>query len=146
MNSKQWMWLGVIVVLVGALVWFLAQPKTAPQASQTSSTPANTTAPSASASSSPEAQTSQSTKAVAISNYAFSPASLTVKKGTTVTWTNQDDVKHDVVLDDGQPAGGPNGSLLGKGQSYSFTFNTVGTYHYHCDPHPFMKASVTVTE
>ncbi len=84
--------------------------------------------------------------AVNIQNYKFAPSPLKVKKGTTVTWTNKDIAKHNVEVDNGQPAGGPNGPLIGKGQSYSFTFNAVGTYSYHCSPHPYMKGVVEVTE
>lgn len=89
----------------------------------------------------------QTTNMVMIEKYAFSPNALKVKKGTTVTWTNSDQAKHNVELDAGQPDGGPTESpLMGQGESYSFTFNTVGTFNYHCSPHPYMKASVEVTE
>ncbi len=83
---------------------------------------------------------------VLISNYTFSPNPLKVKKGTMVTWTNRDIAKHSVTVDNGQPAGGPGSDLFGKGQSYSFTFATVGTFKYHCDPHPYMHGVVEVTE
>lgn len=82
---------------------------------------------------------------VEIRNFAFNPAKITVKKGTTVTWTNQDSAKHDIT-----PTGGGSdfkaSELLGKGESYSFTFNTAGTYTYLCSPHPYMKGTVEVTE
>ena len=83
---------------------------------------------------------------VTIAKYQFCPANLTVKKGTTVTWTNTDLARHNVVVDDGAPAGGPSGPLFGKGETYAFTFNTVGTFPYHCSPHPYMMAQVVVTE
>lgn len=79
---------------------------------------------------------------VSIANFAFAPAPLTVKKGTKVTWTNQDSVGHTATGD----SDGPASSLLNQGGSYSFTFDTVGTFPYHCSPHPFMKGTVTVTE
>lgn len=85
------------------------------------------------------------TSSVVIKDFAFSPANITVKVGTKVTWTNQDDVQHDVVSDDGS-SDGPNGDLLSKGQNYSFTFTKAGTYKYHCSPHPYMKGTVTVSE
>jgi amicyanin len=84
--------------------------------------------------------------AVILQDLAFSPTSVTVKKGTTVTWTNHDSVKHDVESDTDSPAGGLDSPLLAKGEQFSFTFDTAGTYKYHCNPHPFMKATVTVTE
>lgn len=82
---------------------------------------------------------------VDISNFEYSPSSIKIKKGTVVIWTNQDDTKHDVAPD--SEAGDFTGSdLLAKGQSYSFTFNSVGTFAYHCSPHPYMKAKVEVVE
>lgn len=91
-----------------------------------------------------ETPTSQNAS-VEISNYAFSPSNITVKKGGTVTWTNQDNVGHDVTPD--SPSDAFRGSsLLSRGKSYSFTFNTVGTYGYFCSPHNYMKGTVTVVE
>lgn len=83
---------------------------------------------------------------VDIQGFAFQPASITVKKGTTVTWTNRDDARHDVTADDDSVAGAPQSELFGKGESYSFTFDTVGEFEYHCSPHPYMEAKVTVVE
>ncbi|MEY9927561.1 plastocyanin [Catenulispora sp. GP43] len=81
--------------------------------------------------------------AVQIMNFAFSPAALTVKAGTTVTWTNKDSDAHTVTS---QGPGGPLGSAaLATGQSYSYTFTKPGTYSYLCTIHPFMTATVTVT-
>ena len=81
--------------------------------------------------------------AVSIMNFAFSPAALTVKAGTTVTWTNKDSDAHTVTS---QGSGGPLASAaLSTGQSYSYTFTKPGTYSYLCTIHPFMTATVTVT-
>lgn len=81
--------------------------------------------------------------AVAIQNFAFAPAALVVKAGTTVTWTNKDTDDHTVTS---QGSGGPlQSSPLGTGQSYSYTFTKPGTYSYYCTIHPFMTATVTVT-
>lgn len=81
--------------------------------------------------------------AVAIKNFAFSPAAITVKAGTTVIWTNQDTDAHTVTS---QNNSGPLGSAaLNTGQSYSYTFTKPGTYSYLCTIHPFMTATVTVT-
>lgn len=81
--------------------------------------------------------------AVIIQDFKYGPETITVKAGTTVTWTNQDTIRHNVVTD-GED--GPNGPLLAQGESYSFTFDTPGTYEYYCQPHPYMKATVVVTE
>jgi amicyanin len=88
---------------------------------------------------------SQATNQVTISSFAFSPKTITVKAGTTVTWTNNDSVEHDVVADDAS-ADGPKSELLSKGETYSFTFQKAGTYNYHCTPHPNMQGTVVVTE
>lgn len=90
-------------------------------------------------------QTSSNAVAVEISNFAYSPATLTVKVGTTVTWTNKDSARHDVAADD-ESSDAPSSELLGRGESYSFTFKKAGTYSYHCTPHPNMQAKVIVTE
>ncbi len=82
------------------------------------------------------------TNSVTLQNFAFSPVNITVQKGTTVTWTNQDSVTHTVTADSGPS---PNSQPLAKGDSYSYTFDSVGTFSYHCTPHPYMKATVTVT-
>lgn len=79
---------------------------------------------------------------VTIEDYDFSPADITVKAGTTVTWTNHGQIQHTVT---GDHNAGPNSSLLGAGQSYSFTFASAGSFPYHCSIHPGMKGTVTVT-
>lgn len=81
---------------------------------------------------------------ITIQNFAFSPASTTVKKGTTVTWTNQDSTTHTVTETDSQT--GPDSGDLAPGKSYSFTYSTVGTFKYHCTIHASMTGTVTVTE
>lgn len=79
---------------------------------------------------------------VAIQNFSFSPAELTVPKGATVIWTNKDSAGHTVTGD----AGGLASALLNQGAQYRFTFDTSGTFSYHCAPHPFMKATIRVSE
>ena len=76
-----------------------------------------------------------------IKGYAFAPAALTVPAGTTVTWTNQDAAPHTVTSEGSGPLDSPN---LQKGDSWSFTFTTPGTYAYYCAVHPDMKGTVTV--
>lgn len=78
-----------------------------------------------------------------IKGFAFANKTIKIKKGTKVTWTNQDDARHNVVA---KEDGGPMGPLLGKGENYSFTFDTVGTFNYNCEPHPYMKGVVNVVE
>lgn len=99
--------------------------------------------------------TSQSTVAIDIADFKYSKANIKIKKGTKVTWTNRDPVKHNVMRDGGSSAAPDKnevkpdmlaGQLLARGESYSFTFNKTGTDPYHCSPHPYMKGSVTVVE
>jgi plastocyanin len=78
---------------------------------------------------------------VLIRNMAFDPSTLTVKEGTTITWTNKDGVNHTVTSD----AGLFDSGSLGAGGSFSFTFSTAGTYPYHCTLHPEMTAKIIVT-
>ncbi|HVX58619.1 MAG TPA: cupredoxin family copper-binding protein [Candidatus Saccharimonadales bacterium] len=88
--------------------------------------------------------TPQATNSVTIQNFAFSPADITVKAGTKVTWINQDSTAHTVTETDSQV--GPNSGDLAQGESYSFTFAKAGTYHYHCSIHSEMTGTVTVTQ
>jgi len=77
--------------------------------------------------------------AVTIDNFTFQPAALTVKAGTTVTWTNHDDIPHAVVS-----AGTFRSKALDTDQSYSFTFTAPGDYSYFCSLHPHMTGTVKV--
>ena len=79
---------------------------------------------------------------VAMKGYAFSPATLTVPAGSTVTWTNQDTAPHDVKTTSGPVS--IHSPMLNKGQSWSFTFTTAGSYGYYCTVHPDMTAGITV--
>lgn len=80
---------------------------------------------------------------VTIKDFAFSPAELTVKKGSTIIWVNQDSPKHNAFSG---TAGGPQGPLLATGEKYTFKAEKVGSFDYICQPHPFMKGKITVTE
>ena len=82
------------------------------------------------------------TQAVAMRGYAFSPSTLTVHVGDTVTWTNYDQAPHDVTTTSAPVA--IKSQTLSTGQSFSYTFTTAGTYSYYCSIHPDMRATVTV--
>ena len=100
--------------------------------------------PSNSVSGSAAAPAPASGNAIAIKNFAFSPASLTVKVGTRVTWTNQDSDAHTVTSN---ASGGPlNSKAMNTGDTFSYLFTKAGTYKYLCTIHPFMTATVTVTQ
>src|SRR5262249_36547034 len=76
--------------------------------------------------------------------FTFDPASITVKVGTAVTWTNQSGVPHTVTSDAGAPTAFTSGTLGGS-DTYSFTFTKAGTYHYHCNVHNYMHGTIVVT-
>jgi amicyanin len=79
--------------------------------------------------------------AVTIQNFAFSPATVTIKAGTTLTWTNRDQDPHTVSA----MSGAFRSPTLNTGQSYQYTFTTPGHFDYLCTIHPFMTATVVVT-
>jgi plastocyanin len=87
------------------------------------------------------APTAAADVSVAISNFAFVPPAVTIPAGTTVVWTNNDSVSHTVTSDTGIWDSGS----LEKSGSFRYTFTTPGTFAYHCIPHPYMTASITVT-
>ncbi len=77
---------------------------------------------------------------ISIASFAFSPGTQTISVGDTVTWTNTDRAGHSVIAD----SGAFSSSILSTGESFSFTFDTSGTYTYFCGPHPSMKGTVVV--
>ncbi|MGX1909624.1 cupredoxin domain-containing protein [Streptomyces phaeochromogenes] len=85
---------------------------------------------------------SAATYRVAMKGYAFGPGTLTVPVGSTVTWTNQDTAPHDVKTTSGPVS--IHSPMLQKGQSWSFTFTTAGSYGYYCTVHPDMTARIVV--
>ncbi len=86
------------------------------------------------------AQGAVTTTSVAIANFAFSPAVITVKAGAAVTWTNRDEDAHTIAIR-GARASEP----LQNGETYTHTFAQPGTYAYICSIHPFMHGMVVVT-
>lgn len=79
---------------------------------------------------------------VDIANFAFNPSEITVSVGTTVEWVNRDPVVHTSTSDTGLWDSGP---LSGRGVGrFRFTFDTPGSYTYHCEPHPWMTARIVV--
>ncbi|HXQ84479.1 MAG TPA: cupredoxin family copper-binding protein [Xanthobacteraceae bacterium] len=79
--------------------------------------------------------------AVSIDNFTFGPASLTVKAGTTVTWTNKDDIPHGIAATNNAFT---RSQAMDTDDSYSFTFTTPGTYQYFCYIHPHMVGTIVV--
>jgi plastocyanin len=84
---------------------------------------------------------------IMMQNKTFIPKSITVSVGTKVTWTNQDTFGHNVIS--GTSSAADAGSLfksdnLNQGDSFSYTFNQVGTYPYFCSVHPGMDGTIIV--
>jgi plastocyanin len=77
---------------------------------------------------------------VKIDNFSFGPATLTIPAGTTVTWTNRDDIPHTVVSTDGIFKS----KVLDTDEKFSFVFTKPGTYPYFCSVHPKMTAQIVV--
>lgn len=88
------------------------------------------------------AQQKVSTMEVKIDNFSFGPVTLTVPVGTTVTWTNRDDIPHTVVSTDDQKTF--KSKVLDTDEKFSFTFGKAGTYPYFCSIHPKMTGKVIV--
>lgn len=76
-------------------------------------------------------------------NMIFTPSQISIQKGGTVTWTNNDDETH-TVINDLSNVGGPASGNIEPGESYSFTFNNTGSFQYHCSIHPAMRGTIVV--
>jgi plastocyanin len=129
MKMKTKYWSMAIAVILSAILLAAC--------SSYSSPPPSSSAPTTQTSSAP-ASSNQST--VTISGFAFSPQTLTVSKGTTVTWTNNDSTTHTVTSDTGVWDSGN----LAPGKTFSNTFNQTGTFPYHCKIHTSMTAKIVV--
>jgi plastocyanin len=83
---------------------------------------------------------SPDTAQVVIKDFMFTPLSLTVKAGSTVTWANKDDEPHTVVGDTGLFSSG----AVDTGETFTFKFDKPGTYHFTCSIHPRMVGTIVV--
>jgi plastocyanin len=132
-----------LVVITAAAMFVIAcgggsssSPAAAPLPTPTApSVPSPTPAPSAQS-----ATVMIPARAEFLGNRAFVPGELSVAVGTTVTWTNTDSTSHTSTSD----APGWNSGIVGAGRNFSFTFQTPGTFPYHCDVHPSMVGTVVV--
>lgn len=106
-------------------------------ASCTSST--NTSSSSPNTSSTTPVVTPSSSEVV-ISNNSFGPQEITISRGATVKWTNNDAVAHTVTSDNGKFESGQ----ITQGKTFQFTFNDTGTFTYHCSVHPSMTGKIIV--
>jgi plastocyanin len=118
-------------------------PVPQPTATPSAIMPTNTPTPAATATPLPLSTTTPTPAAmhVTIQGFAFSPNSITIASGSTVTWTNQDGAPHTVTANDGTWGSG----TLRQGGTYSYVFTRPGSYSYYCAIHPYMKGTVVVT-
>ena len=153
-----WQWIVLYAVIGGALYalayyFFFSgsgygqgaqyQPTVDQITQPTNSQPVpQTTSAQTSPSLTPQPSPTPSSVSASIANFAFDPGTITVKNGDTVTWKNNDTAPHTVTGDNGGPAS----PRLLPGAQYSYTFNTAGTFAYHCAIHPNMRATVIVTQ
>ena len=121
MRNKKWIISAAVTVLLALGIAVATEPGFTLKAADQSSSGA---APSA----------------VKIDNFTFGPANLAIAAGTTVTWTNKDDVPHTVVSDDKLFKS----KALDTDDKFSYTFTKPGTYSYFCSVHPKMIAKIVV--
>jgi plastocyanin len=88
----------------------------------------------------PVAARSDTDAKINIDNFKFGPATLTIAKGTSVTWTNEDDIPHSIVLN----ALGVRSKTIDTDKEFTYQFAKAGTFAYICGLHPFMKGQVVV--
>lgn len=121
---KRFLILGVFALLVLALAscggYGPASPSPAPPAAPLPGAPAG------------------SVYQVKIKGFAFNPSTITIKKGESINWTNEDGPAHTAT------GAGFDSKILATGKSYSHTFNDAGTFDYRCTIHPSMKGQVVV--
>lgn len=127
--------IGIILLIgIGAGIYFFMQPPATPSTSgneNPTGSPSGTT---------PEGTPIQ-THNIELRSFTFSPSTLTIQPGDTVIWTNYDSSEHTITSDTGNELAS---ELFSKGETYSHTFNTIGTFDYHCGIHPSMKGTIIV--
>ncbi len=127
-----WQWIAIYLVIglvVYGVIYYFGFAKRggyqAPSASQKTGATSSSAAPK---------------NSVQIANFSYSPATLTVKVGDSVTWTNMDSAGHSATADDNSFDTG----ILDYGKSGTVTFQKAGTYTYHCSIHPNMHGTIIV--
>jgi plastocyanin len=103
--------------------------------------PPSQAAPSVAAPSTGQSAAAGGSQSVEIKNFAFNPATLTVKVGDKVSWKNSDSAAHTVTFDDGSA----DSNDIANNATFDHTFSTAGTFAYHCKIHTNMKGTITVS-
>jgi len=117
-KKNVWIAYGVMPVLLAILLFFTPSLSTVANAGPPAPAPAQ----------------------VKIDNFSFGPQTLTVPVGTTVTWTNRDDIPHTIVSTDGVFKS----KVRDTDETFSYTFTKAGTYTYFCSVHPKMTGKIIV--
>jgi plastocyanin len=127
-----------LVMICGGLMFAAACSNnySSPSSPSASPAPGSASAPAPSAS----ASVSIPVGAQALGSRAYTPDELNVPIGTSVTWMNTDSIAHTSTSD----AAGWDSGVVGPGGAFSFTFQTAGTFQYHCAIHPGMIGTVVV--
>ena len=132
MNKRLLYIIAAVVVILVALGGYFMVRNNSTTTNQNNNTPAQSTTTQS------QPTTTQAENLITIKGFAFSPSDLKIKKGTTVTWKNEDSVTHTVKSD----------SFVSKdlatGDTFQFTFDTAGTFSYICSIHPSMTGTVAV--
>ncbi len=131
----------ILVIIVGGTALYLASKNDNKPTSNTSSTSGTTPASSTSSDNSNSSSQSEASGKVSMVNMAFTPSQVTINKGQTVTWANNDSVAHTVTVDSGE---GPNSQPIQPGESFSYTFKNTGSFQYHCTIHSAMHGTIVV--
>jgi plastocyanin len=79
---------------------------------------------------------------ITIENSKFTPNTLTVSRGTVVTWENKDNIGHQIISDGNYDQ--LESGVIEKNEDFVFSFDSTGVFPYHCEIHPEMKGTVTV--
>ena len=137
---KPWLLLAGVAVLAVLVLAACGGSSGGSGSSTPASSPTAASGGSSAPASSPTSASGGGSSAVSIADFAFSPQTLTVPAGTTVTWTNNDGAPHTVTSTDGpstsaQTTGVFDSGNLGSGQTFSFTFDKPGTFYYVCTLH-----------
>lgn len=143
MKKMIWVWIILGVVVVVGIIVFVVMMSGKPGGLY-----GTTATPTVGAVTSPVATVAGQTKvvttpvpassSVSIENFSFNPGTLTVAVGTTVTWTNNDSTTHTVK------SSSFNSSSLAPGDTFSFKFDSKGTFNYNCGIHPTMTGTIVV--
>lgn len=133
----------VVVVIIAIAAWFLFANNNSNSNSSLNGNNNNNSSSNQTPAGNNNGTANQATASgqINIKNMMFTPSQISVSKGGTVTWTNNDSIAHTVTSDTG---GELNSGDIQPGSTYSHTFNQTGSFQYHCSIHPSMRGTIVV--